>query len=136
MATASIEPPYASPPVRGREGSASSPPIEVHRANDAVITRVDKIDFCFERGGKTFKYVYRFGDYEVRVGDRVLTARRYADTWDEVAIHGDANTRTGAPYEDKAFIIAARYFLGLDDVRRVTALVQGEYRLVDPADTA
>ena len=98
-----------------------------------MITRVDRIDFGYADDGKTFEYVYRFATYEIRVGERVLAARRYADTWHEVSFFGGAEMWTRIPYDDAAFSIAARYFLGLRDVTRGTAFVQGEYRPVDPA---
>jgi hypothetical protein len=126
-----VEPAYVRPRVRGRDGSASGAPVEVHRAEGVVVTRVDSIDFGGGDGSGGFAYVYRFATYEVRVGGRVLGARRYADTWGEVAIFPGGAAPSRVPYEDAAFVEAARYFLALEDVARVTVLVGAEYRVVE-----
>jgi hypothetical protein len=134
-ATPSSDPPYRAPATDPdvRDGSASAGAMEVHRTSDLQVQRDDCIDFGRDdRGG--FAYVYRFARYEIHTRRGLVGARRYADTWSEVAIFvEDPSSLSAVPYDDEAFALTAEYFFGLTDVKTVTAFVDSEYRTVDLA---
>jgi hypothetical protein len=117
-------------PVSNGDGAVAVAPKLVWSSGGLQVTRTDQIDFARKRG--VLAYVYRFGRYEIRVGALTFAARRYADTWAEIAILTGPHDRfTHVPYDDPAFSVVAGYFFQLTDVTSVKVLVPEGYVAVE-----
>jgi hypothetical protein len=125
------EPAYRKPPLDD-SGSSALPPIEVLRDEVLVVTRRDCVDHGTRDEHGAYDYFYAFAAYEIQSGGIAYRARRYSDTWADVALYSpEGQSWAAVPYDDDMFTRVARYFFALEDVRRVNVLIHG-YEEVDP----